>query len=293
MAPRREMHREAEASLARLEGRSTADRHHLLAVHRAFLSGKRQNDADFGDETRDTSAEGAEPVPASGIHRPPTEKTASYIEAAKQRMADRLDKRPRRRRRTARPARPIHQRRRVEESMAVARAEAAATLRSATRAKERERAALEGRRGADARKRAIADLKRKRPAEPTALSETTTATGAEKRKRKKTTTSCSLSSPAPGNSPARTSSHHVVDTTAEEDDLNTPDESSVDLPEQSQQPVIIHAATAQVQAPDYPDGRSTVESAEQGQDEVSRADATFDDEALNSDLDGESGADPD
>ncbi|KAF4146435.1 hypothetical protein GN958_ATG04364 [Phytophthora infestans] len=85
---------------------------------------------------------------------------------------------------------------------------------------------------------------------------------------------------------------HVVITTAEEDDLRTPDESSVGLPGQSQQPVGTQATTAQVQAPDSPD-RSTVTSTEHGPDEASRTDATFDDEALNSDLDGEDGADPD
>ncbi|KAI9986927.1 hypothetical protein PInf_025896 [Phytophthora infestans] len=90
MAPRREMRREAEAFRARFDGKGTADRHRLLAEHRAFLSGESQNDAYFGDETRDTSAEEPERVPASGIHSLPTGKTTSYIEAAKQRMADHL-----------------------------------------------------------------------------------------------------------------------------------------------------------------------------------------------------------
>ncbi|KAI9991795.1 hypothetical protein PInf_017156 [Phytophthora infestans] len=191
MAPRPETRREAEAFRAHLEERSTADRHRLLAEHRAFLSGERQNDAAFGDETRNTSAERPERVPASGIHLPPTGKTVAYTEAAKQRMADR----------------------------------------------QAEKAA--------AKKNTAAKNKGGRSSK--------TKTSTPKRYVEFMNT-------------------HVVDTTAEEDDLITPDESSVGLPGSRLLQRKYRLLTLQM-------------GLAHGRD--------FNDEALNSDLDGGDGADLD
>ncbi|KAF4148428.1 hypothetical protein GN958_ATG02369 [Phytophthora infestans] len=89
----------------------------------------------------------------------------------------------------------------------------------------------------------------------------------------------------------RTSSPHVVNTTAEEDDLSTPDESSVGLPGSRLLQRKSGLLTLQMGTWLYHD--STVASAKHGPDEASRTVATLDDEALNSDLDGGDGADLD
>ncbi|KAF4148429.1 hypothetical protein GN958_ATG02370 [Phytophthora infestans] len=181
MAPRRETRREAEAFRAHLEERSTADRHRLLAEHHAFLSGERQNDAAFGDGTRNTSAERPERVPASGIHLPPTGKTVAYIEAAKQRMADRQAEKAAAKKNTAaknkggRSSKTKTSTPKSPGKKKISKRQQSALTRK--KAKERERAALKERRGADSRKRALADLKRKRSAEPAGLSETMTVAG--------------------------------------------------------------------------------------------------------------------
>ncbi|KAF1772681.1 hypothetical protein GQ600_26144 [Phytophthora cactorum] len=163
----------------------------------------------------------------------------------------------------------------AKESRAVARAETAGALRSATKAKERGRAALEERWGSEARKRALADLKRNRAAG------TTTATGTTKRKKSGT---ASHTAESTCDSPARSHCPHVVDVIdGEVDNVSTTDAASVDQPRQSQQPEVTPQSPAgiveatQSQVPPVP----------------SFEDTSFDDETLNSELDGEDGADPD
>ncbi|KAG6942075.1 hypothetical protein JG688_00018326, partial [Phytophthora aleatoria] len=155
-------------------------------------------------------------------------KSAAYTAAAKQRMADRPGKKKISKCQQAALAREEKQ---AKESRAVARTETAGALRSATKAKERGRAALEERWGSEARKRALADLKRNRAAE------TTTATGTTKRKKSGT---ASHTAESTCDSPARSHFPHVVDVIdGEVDNVSTTDAASVDQPRQSQQPEVV------------------------------------------------------
>ncbi|GMF59732.1 unnamed protein product [Phytophthora fragariaefolia] len=100
MPPCCETHCEADTFLARLQDRSTAERQRLMKEHHAFLDGKREDDADFGG---DAPSEGplvsdqTTTAPIASVHsavsapsRPPVGKVASYVAAAKTRMADRI-----------------------------------------------------------------------------------------------------------------------------------------------------------------------------------------------------------
>jgi hypothetical protein len=112
MATRRETCSDHDSFVVRLKGRSTTDRQRLMAEHRAYLAGEREEDADFGEETAGTGPTGAATAGtgptgaatatgtagAATVRKPsgvplrrPTCKAASYIAAAKKRMKDRLE----------------------------------------------------------------------------------------------------------------------------------------------------------------------------------------------------------
>ncbi|KAG3255327.1 hypothetical protein PI124_g191 [Phytophthora idaei] len=204
MAPRRETGSEAEAFRARL---SRADRQRLISEHRAYLGGDRQVDAEFGEEPREDSGSSAK---RRRVYPPQDHSTVNgeerrTIATVTQRMVDRRAAKAAEKKKDGPPAkrkRSVTKRKyprvskaalaweekQVKESRVVARAESAAARRSITKANERERAALEERRGSETRNRALADLKRKRGAETTTVTKPTTATG-DKTTRNSTTTS--------------------------------------------------------------------------------------------------------
>ncbi|KAG1706448.1 hypothetical protein DVH05_001597 [Phytophthora capsici] len=207
MGARRQTRSERDAFLARLEGRSIAERARLSAEHQAYVRGERDMDADFGlDAPTDEATPGSEPstttsapVPAtasvapepprttsaaSPLHfppprRPPVEKTASYIAHAKKLRAKRMaaeaaaekkaaSKKKMTKRRVAELRRDKKQ---AKESRAIARATSAVAARAEAKKSERDRVAEEEIRGGQAREQALAQLQKKQPS------------AAEKRKR--------------------------------------------------------------------------------------------------------------
>ncbi|KAE9053216.1 hypothetical protein PF006_g33625, partial [Phytophthora fragariae] len=73
---RRETRRDAEAFLARLEGRSSAERQRLTAEHRAFMNGTRDSDADFGDAAPSLDQGTGSANPATSSAAPAVEQRA-------------------------------------------------------------------------------------------------------------------------------------------------------------------------------------------------------------------------
>ncbi|KAF1785478.1 hypothetical protein GQ600_16033 [Phytophthora cactorum] len=91
MGGHRETRRESDAFKARLEERSSEDRHRLAAEHRAYLAGEHATDADFGPgEAR--AAQAPQPAhvprPTKTPSRPPMGKAAAYLAALKKRKAE-------------------------------------------------------------------------------------------------------------------------------------------------------------------------------------------------------------
>ncbi|KAH7468964.1 uncharacterized protein KRP23_10406 [Phytophthora ramorum] len=88
---RRETRSEAEAFLARLEGRSVGERQLNRCEHRSYLAGERANDAEFGaDEPRAPTRSGPAGVAraAPSARRPPMGKTAAYLAALQKRKEE-------------------------------------------------------------------------------------------------------------------------------------------------------------------------------------------------------------
>ncbi|RLN92359.1 hypothetical protein BBJ28_00020090, partial [Nothophytophthora sp. Chile5] len=94
MAARRELRHEVEAFLARLNGRSVAERQRLSTEHREFLAGERDTDADFGEDAPGavTTTDAAPPIGGVELAGPspyhPTGKTKAYYEGLNRRNAE-------------------------------------------------------------------------------------------------------------------------------------------------------------------------------------------------------------
>ncbi|KAG3085608.1 hypothetical protein PI124_g18153 [Phytophthora idaei] len=91
MGGRRETRCESDAFKARLEGRSSEDRHRLAAEYRVYLAGERATDADFGPgEVR--AAQASQPAhvprPTKTPSRPPMGKAAASLAVLKKRKAE-------------------------------------------------------------------------------------------------------------------------------------------------------------------------------------------------------------
>ncbi|KAG7376814.1 hypothetical protein PHYPSEUDO_012692 [Phytophthora pseudosyringae] len=93
----RETRRERDGFLARLHGRSPADRQRIAAEHKAYLDGDRATDADFGDEgvsvgsgTEVEMTQRAVQAKKPVYLPPPRGKDASYLAAATTKMENRL-----------------------------------------------------------------------------------------------------------------------------------------------------------------------------------------------------------
>uniref|UniRef100_H3GV92 Uncharacterized protein n=1 Tax=Phytophthora ramorum TaxID=164328 RepID=H3GV92_PHYRM len=182
---RRETRSEAEAFLARLEGRSVGERQRLTAEHRSYLAGERANDAEFGaDEPRAPTRSGPAGVAraAPSARRPPMGKTAAYLAALQKRKEEveaeepseqsqggkggrAKGKRPdsTKRKKAAGPKKlTAREEKAAQEAVAVSRAAAQASKKSLERKKERLRLEKEEKRGADARAAALARLEKKK-----------------------------------------------------------------------------------------------------------------------------------
>ncbi|KAG6944291.1 hypothetical protein JG688_00017155 [Phytophthora aleatoria] len=196
MGGRRETRRESDAFKARLEGRSSEDRHRLAAEHRAYLAGERATDADFGPgeaPVAQASQPAHVPRPAKTPSRPPIGKAAAYLAALKKRMAENDGERvdttqaPKDKKRRAKGKRSVstthsqsegsgkpkeltqkekaalaNEEKAAQEAIAVSRARAEATKKTLARAKERHTADMEAKRGAEARAAALKRLKEKK-----------------------------------------------------------------------------------------------------------------------------------
>ncbi|GMF59913.1 unnamed protein product [Phytophthora fragariaefolia] len=96
MAARRETRSDADAFMARLKGKSLAERQRLCAEHRAYLAGERDVDTDFRMETPaastgEASTDRPRPPPPPPPLRPILRwKDACYLAAAKKRRERRL-----------------------------------------------------------------------------------------------------------------------------------------------------------------------------------------------------------
>ncbi|KAG7375670.1 hypothetical protein PHYPSEUDO_000289 [Phytophthora pseudosyringae] len=93
----RETRRERDDFLARLHGRSPADRQRIAAGHKAYLDGDRATDADFGDEDVSVGSGTEVEMTQRAVQArkpvylpPPRGKDASYLAAATKKMEDRL-----------------------------------------------------------------------------------------------------------------------------------------------------------------------------------------------------------
>ncbi|KAG7387441.1 hypothetical protein PHYPSEUDO_014089 [Phytophthora pseudosyringae] len=190
----RETRRERDDILARLHGRSPADRQRIAAEHKAYLDGDRATDADFGDEDVSVGSGTEVEMTQRAVQAkkpvylpPPRGKDASYLAAATKKMEDRLAAeaaaaksgaagKKERGKAKASSSRPVTKKQAAEkarsakkakEAKAMARAEAATSRRNAEKERERARGATEERSGADSRKQAPADIqaarKRKTP----------------------------------------------------------------------------------------------------------------------------------
>ncbi|KAG3137126.1 hypothetical protein PI126_g17522 [Phytophthora idaei] len=163
MGGRRETRCESDAFKARLEGRSSEDRHRLAAEYRVYLAGERATDADFGPgEVR--AAQASQPAhvprPTKTPSRPPMGKAAASLAVLKKRKAENDGERvdstqaPKGKRRRAKGKRSV--------STTHSQYEAEATKKTLARAKERHTADLEAKRGAEARAAALERLKEKK-----------------------------------------------------------------------------------------------------------------------------------
>ncbi|KAG3125687.1 hypothetical protein C6341_g25679 [Phytophthora cactorum] len=184
MGGHRETRRESDAFKARLEERSSEDRHRLAAEHRAYLAGEHATDADFGPgEAR--AAQAPQPAhvprPTKTPSRPPMGKAAAYLAALKKRKAENDGERvdstlaPKRTKRRAKGKRSVsithlqsegsgklkeltqkekaalaNEEKAAQEAIAVSRDRAEATKKTLARAKKHHTADREEKRGAEA-----------------------------------------------------------------------------------------------------------------------------------------------
>ncbi|KAG3073595.1 hypothetical protein PI124_g20763 [Phytophthora idaei] len=223
MGGRRETRRESDAFKARLEGRSSEDRHRLAADHRAYLAGERATDADFGPgeaPVAQASQPAHVPRPTKTPSRPPIGKAAAYLAALKKREAENDGERvditqaPKGKKRRAKGKRSVStthsqsegsgkpkeltrkektaladEERAAQEAIAISRATAEATKETLTRAKERHTADMKAKRGAEARAAALERLKEKKKACSAQKKDHETAVasvGAGKKKKRRT-----------------------------------------------------------------------------------------------------------
>ncbi|KAE8878905.1 hypothetical protein PF003_g37122 [Phytophthora fragariae] len=196
---RRETRRDAEAFLARLEGRSSAERQRLTAEHRAFMNGTRDSDADFGDAApsldqgtgaNSLAAEAKEANKAQAKAKKANKaqakaKAAGKKKAAKAAAADQekpTGKKKTTKRQAAAAAKEV---KKSKEAKAVARAGAKAAKRSAAKEVGRVRVVEVEKTGAAAREHALALLQQKQRA--TGKRKASPSSGPTKKKKKKST----------------------------------------------------------------------------------------------------------
>uniref|UniRef100_H3GTL2 Uncharacterized protein n=1 Tax=Phytophthora ramorum TaxID=164328 RepID=H3GTL2_PHYRM len=231
---RRETRSEAEAFLARLEGRSVGERQRLTAEHRSYLAGERATDAEFGaDEPRASTRSGPAGVAraAPSARRPPMGKTAAYLAALQKRKEEveaeepseqsqdgkggrAKGKRPAstKRKKAAGPKKlTAREEKAAQEAVAISRAAAQASKKSLERKKERLRLEKEEKRGADARAAALARLEKKKE---TAVTDKATKKG---KKSKKTAASSTAKAKK-----RKTSPHEAAVDADDESEVSSP-----------------------------------------------------------------------
>ncbi|GMF52834.1 unnamed protein product [Phytophthora fragariaefolia] len=198
MAARRETRRDHDAFMARLEGKSLAERQRLNAEHRAYLNGERDTDADFGanSETADDASTPASHPPASLrprlIPAPPRGKNASYLANAKRLMeillateaADRTTASGKKKVSTRQEAASRREEKSAKEARAMGPAATAAVARSRAKEKLRASVAAEEERGSEARQGALSQLQQNKAAASKAKAKSKAVVPSTKGKKK-------------------------------------------------------------------------------------------------------------
>ncbi|POM70938.1 Hypothetical protein PHPALM_12564 [Phytophthora palmivora] len=201
MAGRRETRNEREVFVSRLLGKSVEERHRLMSEHRAFLSGERETDADFGagtpsaDEDAVSEPQLATPTASTlSARRPPIGKEACYrVAMAKRDVAAKKSSAPGKKKVTKRQEAELRrQGKQAKEARAMTRVTDATAARTAAKKSQREEMAAEEQRGQQARDDAVAQLQRRvtksnKKVASAARKRKTTAKVGEKGKKKKRT----------------------------------------------------------------------------------------------------------